>query len=97
MLKEYKLQAILGIWGGIFFVLFGYLISPSESSYRYFGHALMVGGYVLLVCGAVMYARGKGYRWVVGLCGICGPLGLLILYALRDRSAHVLKKRQKEE
>jgi hypothetical protein len=98
MLKEYKMQTILGVGGGVFFLLFGFFMTPlPQAAYVSFGRLMMAGGYILLGCGVFMYARGKGYSWVVGLCGLLGPLGLLILYVLRDRSRMVLKKRQKEE
>ena len=98
MLKEYKTQTIMGVWGGVSFSVFGYfMMTLPQASYSSFGRLMMIGGYILLVCGAFMYARGKGYGWGTGLCGFLGPLGLLILYVLRDRSRIVLKKRQKEE
>lgn len=96
MLKEYRTQTILGVWGGFLSVGLGYLVSCLGSSYFYFGYAMMAGGYILLACGGYMYGRGKGYGWLVSFLGILGPLGLLILYVLRDRSARVLKKRRKE-
>ena len=97
ILKEYKAQAILGVWGGIFFSVFGYFIlSMPQTVYLYFGRMMMVGGYILLICGSFMYAKGKGYNWYVGLLGVLGILGLLILYCLKDRSTFILKKRQKD-
>ncbi len=93
MLKEYKVQAALGIWGGALFALFGYLLlSMPQAIYFYFGRLMIFGGYILLVCGSFMYAKGKGYSWYVGLLGVLPALGLLILYCLRDRSRMVLKK-----
>ena len=97
MLKEYKTQAILGIWGGLFISLIGYLIfSIPQGMYLYFGRAIMIGGYILIVAGSFMYAKGKGYTVVAGLLGLLGPLGLLLLYCLKDKSKIVLKKRERE-
>ena len=96
MLKEYKGQALIGVWGGFLFGILGYLVSFPGSSYVYFGYAMLIGSYVLLACGGYMYARGKGYGWAVGLLGIFGPLGLVVLYVLRDKSALILRKRRKE-
>ncbi len=96
MLKEYRTQTIIGVWGGFFFGCLGYLVASLGASYLYFGYMMIAGGYILLACGGYMYARGKGYGWVVGLIGVLGPAGLLILYVLRDRSALVLRRRRKE-
>jgi len=49
------------------------------------------------VCGAYMYARGKGYSALAGLLGVFWAPGLLVLYVLRDRSGAILKKRRREE
>lgn len=97
MLKEYKMQAILGIWGGVLFFVVGYAVAAKTSvGYLYFGRLVMIGGYILSVCGGFMYARGKGHSWPTGLWGLLGPLGLLVLYVLKDKSRLILKKRQKE-
>jgi hypothetical protein len=97
MLKEYKTQALLGIWGGVLFFCVGFVISAKPCmSYLYFGRAIMAGGYILCVCGGFMYARGKGHGWLMGLWSILGPLGLLILYVLKDKSRMILKQRKKE-
>lgn len=93
MLKEYRMQTILGIWSGIVFFAFGYLVfSLSQVLYRCFGVTMMLGGYVLFICGCFMYVKGKGHSWYLGLFGFLGPIGLLILYVLKDRSKIVLKK-----
>ena len=87
MHNEYKLQAILGVWGGIVFFALGFFIIRAPGNiYVYFGQLIIFWGYVLCVCGCLMYMKGKGYHWAVGLLGILGPLGLLILYLLKDRS-----------
>ncbi|MDD5018846.1 MAG: hypothetical protein PHH75_01560 [Candidatus Omnitrophica bacterium] len=96
MLKEYKAQALMSVWGGFLFGALGYVVTYLGSPHGYFGYVMMTGGYVLLACGGYMYARGKGYGWVMGLLGILGPVGLLILYVLRDKSALILRKRRKE-
>lgn len=96
MLKEYKSQTILCVWGGFLFCGLGYLIAQPASPYPYFGHVLFIGGYLLNMCGAYMYARGKGYQPWVGLLGILWVPGLLVVYVLRDRSGEVLKRRQRE-
>jgi peptidoglycan/LPS O-acetylase OafA/YrhL len=96
MLSEYKTQAILGIWGGAAFFGLGYfLISMSQAVYRFFALPIAFGGFILFVCGCVMYSKGKGHSGFWGMLGILGPLGLLILYCLKDRSKIILKKRQK--
>jgi len=96
MLKEYRAQTIIGVWGGFLFGGLGYIVSRQGASYFYFGYAMIAGGYVLMACGGYMYGRGKGYGWLVSSLGILGPLGLLILYVLRDKSALVLRRRRKE-
>jgi hypothetical protein len=97
MLKDYRTQAAMGIWGGLLFFLLGYMMAVPETVYYQFGMAMLFGSYVLLVIGCFMYARGKGYGWSVGALGILGPPGLLILYLLRDKSAEVLKKQMREK
>jgi hypothetical protein len=97
MLKDYRTQAAMGIWGGLLFFLLGYMMAVPETSYYQFGMAMLFGSYVLLVIGCFMYARGKGYSWSVGSLGILGPLGLVVLYLLRDRSGEVLKKQMRGE
>ena len=96
MLKEYKSQTILCVWGGFFFCGLGYLFAQPSSPYPFFGQILLTGGYLLNVCGAYMYARGKGYEPWWGFLGFLWVLGLVVLYALRDRSGEVLIKRRRE-
>ena len=97
MLKEYRLQAILGIWGGFLLFTLGFLVmSKHEAGYIFFGNTIMSGSYALFICGCFMYARGKGRSWYWGVLGLLGPLGLLVLYCLMDKSKYVLKKRRKE-
>ena len=96
MLKEYRAQTIIGVWGGFLFGCLGYIVSRQGASYLYFGYTMVAGGYVLMACGGYMYGRGKGHGWLVSSLGILGPLGLLVLYVLRDKSALVLRKRRKE-
>jgi hypothetical protein len=97
MLKEYKFQTSLCVWGGVFFGLFGFALAAPGTSYETFGQLLMAGGYLLMACGCFLYARGKGYGWMMGLVGILGPVGVTFIYLLRDRSASLMKKRKKEE
>ena len=97
MLKDYKNQALVGIWGGIFFSGFGYLLTSASSVlYVNFGYLILTGGYVLFVLGCFMYSRGKGYSWIVGMLGFLGPVGLLLLYCLKDHSKRILAKQAKE-
>ena len=97
MLKEYKLQTILGIWGGLFFMLLGYFMaSHRTTSIVFFGHAALIGGVALFVSGCFMYAKGKGYPWLMGLLCLLGPVGLLLLYALKDHGNLILKQRERE-
>lgn len=101
MLKEYKVQSILGIWGGAIAFGIGYLMTSVPSAYQvmqaFLAIAIMLGSYVLFVSGCVMYAKGKGYGGVFGFLGCLGPLGLMILYVLKDKSKIVLKQREKED
>lgn len=98
MLKEYKMQAILGVWGGILFFAFGtFLFSASRDIYSYFALVIMLGGYILFICGCFMYVKGKGQNGFLGLFGILGPIGLLILYILKDNSKILLKERSKRK
>ncbi|MFA5038782.1 MAG: hypothetical protein WC732_03790 [Candidatus Omnitrophota bacterium] len=97
MLKEYKTQTIICVWGGFLFCGLGYLAAHPDSPHPYFGYALFAGGYLMNVCGAYMYARGKGYSALAGLLGVFWAPGLLVLYVLRDRSGAILKKRRREE
>lgn len=97
MLNEYRSQTILGIWGGAAFFGLGYFFSGApQAAYAYFGSAIMIAGYILFVCGCFMYAKGKGRSFWWGVLGLLGPLGLPLLYCLKDRSRLILKKRQKE-
>jgi len=97
MLKEYKMQSILGIWGGAIFFMMGYYFTYSpQLLYSSFGRLIMSAGYALFICGCFMYSKGKGRSFWWGILGLLGPLGLLILYILKDRSKIILKKRQKE-
>ncbi len=97
MLKEYKIQTILGVWGGILSVLVGYYLSQGvQAVYVSFGRLTMTAGYVLFICGCFMYAKGKGRSFYWGITGLFGPLGLLLIYLLKDRSKIILKKRQRE-
>ena len=97
MLKEYKLQSFSGIWGGILFFFIGYLIaSLDQELYAVFGKAVMFASYVLFISGCFMYSKGKGANWYFGLFGFLGPLGLLVLYCLRDKSGIVLRRRKRE-
>lgn len=100
MLNEYRMQSILGVWGGIFCFFIGFVIAssstPSGTANAIFGFAIMAGSYVLFVSGCFMYAKGKGHAWPLGLFGLLGPLGLLILYVLKDRSKIVLMERAKD-
>ena len=96
MLNEYKMQAFLGVWGGAVFCAMGYFFtSMPHGVYRYFGFPMILGGLILFISGCVMYAKGKGRNGCWGFLGICGPLGLLILYCLKDKSKMILKKRLK--
>jgi hypothetical protein len=70
--------------------------SAPQQSYIFFGRTIMLGGYVLFICGCFMYARGKGRNWYWGIFSVLGPVGLLFLYCLKDNSKMVSKKRQKE-
>ncbi len=97
MLKEYKMQTSVCVWGGFVFGLFGFLLSVPGTAYEGFGRLTMMGGYCLLVCGGFMYARGKGYSWMTGVVSFLGPVGIAVIYLLRDKSAMVLKKRKDEE
>lgn len=97
MLREYRIQTILGIWGGFLFFWAGYFSSSSKDrSAAIFGVVLMVLSYVLFICGCFMYSRGKGRSWYFGLMGFLGPVGLVFLYCLQDKSKMVMKRRQKE-
>ncbi len=97
MLKDYKTQAGMGIWGGLFFFLLGYMLAVPETPYYQFGVAMLIGSGALFAIGCLMYARGKGYSWFVGALGLLGPLGLAVLYVLRDRSGEILRKKRREE
>ncbi len=98
MLREYKLQTRLCAWGGLAFLGLAYFIGGMEENGGvFFSRLLYVGGYVLTGCGSYMYGRGKGYGRTVGALGVLGPLGLLLVYLLRDRSGLVLKARAKEK
>lgn len=97
MLREYKMQTSVCVWGGFVFGLFGFLIAIPGTAYEVFGRLIMTGGYLMMACGCYLYARGKGYSWVVGLLGILGPAGVACVYLLRDRGAMVQKKRKQEE
>jgi hypothetical protein len=98
MLKEYRFQALAGIWGGILFFAIGDLVASMPlAAYLYFSHLIKAGSYVLFVAGCFMYAKGKGHSWYWGALGVLGPLGLLLLYCLKDRSKMVLLKKKKEE
>lgn len=97
MLKEYRIQTVLGVWGGSLFFTFGaFLYSAADRVYSYFGLLMMLGGYVLFICGCFMYVKGKGHSWYFGLFGFFGPLGLLVLYVLKDNSKIILKRRLKK-
>ncbi len=97
MLKEYKFQAALGIWAGsLLFALGSLALGRHEAGYRFFGNVIMSGSYALFICGCFMYARGKGRNWYWGILGLLGPVGLICLYCLMDKTKFVLKKRQKE-
>ena len=98
MLKDYRVQAVVSVWGGMFLFCFGFLVtSMHEAFYAYFGYLIMAGSYLLFVCGCVMYAKGRGHAWFLGILGILGPLGLLFLYCLKDKSKKILAQREKEE
>ncbi len=96
MLKEYKLQSIIGIWGGLLFFGFGYLLTLSGGQGNVvFGKLIIAGGYALFILGCFMYVKGKGQNSYLGILGVFGPVGLLLLYCLKDRSKLVLKERKK--
>ena len=98
MLKEYRTQVIIGIWGGFLFFLVGLLVaSMPQAVYHAFGSLVMLGGYVLFVSGCFMYALGKGQSPYWGILGILGPAGLLVLYCLKDRSNIILVRRRRED
>ena len=98
MLKEYRAQSILGIWGGAFFFALGYFFAHStQGIFGHGGRVIMIAGYFLFVLGCFMYAKGKGRSIYWGILGISGPIGLLVIYCLSDKSKIVLKKRQKEQ
>jgi len=98
MLKEYKVQSITGIWGGALFFALGYYFSgSSQMLYTSFGRIIMSAGYALFICGCFMYSKGKGRSFWWGILGVLGPLGLLVLYVLKDRSKIILKNRQKNQ
>jgi hypothetical protein len=97
MLREYKVQTFVCVWGGAAFGFFGYSLGILGASYEVFGKLLMLGGYLLTGCGCVTYSRGKGYSWAMGFLGVLGPLGVFFIYLLRDRSPMLLKRRKKEE
>ncbi|HAJ56194.1 MAG TPA: hypothetical protein DCL35_00300 [Candidatus Omnitrophica bacterium] len=97
MLKEYRFQSVLGVWGGICFFAMGYVFASSPNAvYANFGKLIMSGAYALFISGCFMYAKGKGQSGYWGILGVFGPPGLLLLYCLKDRSKMILKKRQKE-
>ncbi len=101
MLNEYRMQSILGIWGGLFCFFIGFMIAssatPPGAANGIFGFAIMAGSTVLFVSGCFMYAKGKGHAWLFGFFGLLGPLGLLVLYVLKDKSKIVLKERAKDK
>ncbi len=97
MLKEYRLQTRLCAWGGLAFLGLAYFMGGLEDDgWVFFSRLLYLGGYVLTGCGAYMYGRGKGYEGLVAALGVLGPLGLFLVYLLRDRSGLVLKRRARE-
>lgn len=97
MLKEYKMQSFLGIWGGILFFLIGFLITSLDKElYLVFGRLIMSASYLLFLSGCFMYSKGKGRGWFYGFFGLMGPVGLLLIYCLKDRSGIVLRRKKKE-
>jgi len=97
MLKEYRMQTRLCAWGGLAFLgLAFFLVGGSDQGWVFFGRLLYLGGYALTGCGAYMYGRGKGYGPRIVALGALGPLGLAVVFLLRDRSGLVLKRRAKE-
>jgi len=51
------------------------------------GAWLVVASVLVIVCGCMSYADGKGYSRSVGLFGILGVVGLIVLVLLPDRAA----------
>ena len=97
MLKEYRLQTRLCAWGGLAFLGLAYFMGGLEDDgWVLFSRFLYLGGYALTGCGAFMYGLGKGYRRGAAAAGVLGPVGLFLVYLLRDKSGLVLKKRARE-
>lgn len=97
VLREYKTETVFCFWGSMLFFVLGFFLANSSSHYLFYGYCLIAGGYVLSACACFTYAKGKGYGLVVSALGLLGPLGLLAIYVLRDRSGEVLKKRRRQE
>jgi len=84
-------------WGGLAFLGLAYYIGRfPDSGWIFFSQVLYLGGFALTGCGVYMYGRGKGYGPSIGCLGLLGPLGLLVVFILRDHSGLVLKRRAKE-
>lgn len=46
---------------------------------------LIIGGWILIVWGAIEYAKAKGYKWYVGLLGILNIIGFIFLVLLPNK------------
>jgi hypothetical protein len=94
MFREYKWPSAAGVWGGSFLFFVGYLIRQApQPLYVTAGHLVMAGAAILFLAGCFLYARGKGRSPYWGVAGFLGPLGLLLLYCLKDYSGRLEKKR----
>ena len=84
-------------WGGIAFLGLAYFMGGfADSGWIFFSQVLYLGGFALTGCGTYMYGRGKGYAPSIGLLGLLGPLGLGIVFMMKDHSGLILKRRARE-
>src|SRR5882724_9652922 len=81
-----KSRAEMGIVGGIVLMFLGSGVSQQGRELFLIGLSISVGGWLLMIWGAVIYALWKGYSAWFGLFGLLIVPGLIVLACLPNKT-----------
>ena len=94
MLQEYKRKTNINIGLGLLLALPGIVMSYGKfnDTLSILGGFIWTIGFLFIVYGCCMYAKGKGHSALWGILAFGSLIGWIILYFLKD-----LHKNQREE